>query len=565
MGIGAAIKSHSERPIVVCGVGDGTTQEGEFLEAVAEAVRWQLPVLFLVEDNHYAISTSTRGKTFFDLPTGPASEFYGLPIHRLDGTDAVAADARFGPLVAAIRDSRSPRLVVLEVERLSNHTSSDDQARYRRAEEISEGRARGDPIANLREVLLRNAIKPSELDEIERSVRRVVRAAADQALSETDPTPVFTAKAPLPPEVSARSEYRGFASSSRLTMREAMTAVLHARLSSDPRVFLYGQDIEDPKGDVFGVTRGLSTAFPGRVVNAPLSESTIVGTAIGRSLAGQRCVAFIQFADFLPLAFNQIVSELGSMYWRTNGGWQCPVIVMVACGGYKPGLGPFHGQTMDGFAAHVPGLDVVMPSSADDAAGLLNAAFDSLRPTVFFYPKTCLNLAERATSTDVADQFVPLGKSRRLRSGDDLTLVTWGSPVIPCEKAARVLFESGFTLDLLDLRTLSPWDESSVIASAEKTGRLVVVHEDNQTGGFGAEVLATVGERAKRHVQVRRVSRSDSYLPYHFGNQLEVLPSFKRILEACSDLLGCDCTWERPPCEPPGQVSILRPGGRPRR
>ena len=174
-------------------------------------------------------------------------------------------------------------------------------------------------------------------------------------------------------------------------MREALNRVLRDQLQANRDVHLLGQDIEDPKGDVFGVTKGLSTAFPGRVRNAPLSESTIVGTSIGRALTGQRPVAFIQFADFLPLGFNQIISELGSMYWRTDGSWQAPVILMVSCGGYKAGLGPFHAQTLESILAHVPGIDVVMPSSAGDAAGLLNAAFQSKRPTVFLYPKSGLN------------------------------------------------------------------------------------------------------------------------------------------------------------------------------
>ncbi|MBS0207103.1 MAG: 2-oxoisovalerate dehydrogenase [Planctomycetes bacterium] len=563
VGVAAAIKDRSERPIVVCSVGDGTTQEGEFLEAVAEAVRWHLPVLFLIQDNRWSISTPTRGRTFFDHPSGPADEFYGMPIQRFDGTDVVSVAAQFASVVSAIRDSCRPQLVVLEVERLANHTNADDQTKYRESDEINYGRENRDPLVKLRNQLLNSWVSVPELEELECSVKRTVHGAAEGALLESDPVPAFVAKAPFATEFLNKQEYRGNDSGPRLTMREAIGEVLRTRLSSDPRVFLYGQDIEDPKGDVFGVTRGLSTAFRHRVINAPLSESTIVGTSIGRALAGQRPVAFIQFADFLPLAFNQIASELGSMYWRTNGGWQCPVILMVTCGGYKPGLGPFHAQTMDGFAAHIPGLDVVMPSSAADAAGLLNAAFESPRPTIFFYPKSCLNLSDRATSTDVERQFVLPGKALRLSSGTDLTLVTWGNPVAQCEAVASSLSDIGYSVDLHDLRSLSPWDESAVIASVEKTKRLVVVHEDNHTGGFGAEVLATVTERAAFPVHARRITRSDTYVPYHYGNQLEILPSFKRILETCADLLECDVTWQPPPLESSGQETIRAMGSGP--
>ena len=196
-------------------------------------------------------------------------------------------------------------------------------------------------------------------------------------------------------------------------MLEALREALRAWLKKDPRVSLYGQDLEDPKGDVFGLTRGLSTAFPGRVANAPLSESTIAGVGIGRALAGGRPVSCLQFADFLPLAFNQIASEMGSMWWRTDGGWTVPMVLMAPCGGYRSGLGPFHAQTFESIVAHTPGVDVVVPSTAADAVGLLNAALRGGRPTVFLYPKVCLNDPTLATSRDVAEQIVLPGKIGR--------------------------------------------------------------------------------------------------------------------------------------------------------
>ncbi len=343
-------------------------------------------------------------------------------------------------------------------------------------------------------------------------------------------------------------------------MREALNATLRERLASDPRVFLLGEDIEAPKGDVFGVTRGLSTAFPGRVRNSALSESTIVGTCIGRALAGQRPVAFIQFADFLPLAWNQIVSELGSMYWRTNGGWQCPVIVMVTCGGYKPGLGPFHAQTM---AAHTPGIDVVMPSTAADAAGLLNAVFESGRPTLFFYPKACLNLTGQTTSADVVRQFVPLGSARVVCPGSDVTLVSWGAPLQQCRQAVELLASANIQVELIDLRSLSPWDESAVLRSVRQTRRLVVVHEDNVTCGFGAEVLARVAEQCDVPVTMRRLARPDVYVPCHFGSQLEVLPSCRSIVTTIADLCGFNVRWSTPPAEHSGLTAIHTIGSGP--
>ena len=322
--------------------------------------------------------------------------------------------------------------------------------------------------------------------------------------------------------------------------------MLRHRLAADSRVTLFGEDIEDPKGDVFGLTRGLTRAFPGRVFNSPLSESTIVGVSIGRALAGARPVAFIQFADFLPHAFNQILSELGSMHWRTDGTWQCPVILMIACGAYRPGLGPFHSQTLESVIAHVPGVDVLMPSTAADCAGLLNAAFESGRPTLFFYPKALLNDRDRTTSSDVDRQIVPLGKARFVSRGDDLTVVTWGSTVVLCEKAASALERAGVRVDLIDLRSIAPWDHKAVCDSVRRTRKLLVVHEDNSTCGFGAEVVAAVLEFVGAPVEARRVTRPDTYVPCNFSNQIEVLPSFKRVLNVAAELLNLELTWRSP-------------------
>jgi 2-oxoisovalerate dehydrogenase E1 component len=548
VGVAAAVRDRPARPVVLCAVGDGTTQQGEFLEACAEAVRWQLPVLFLVEDNRWAISTPTAGRTFYSLPDGPAEAFYGLPIRRVDGRDAVAAYHAFREVVARMRDDRRPALVVLDVERLADHTNADDQSLYRDAAEIRAARAGADPVRILEGRLRDMGVSERALLALRAEVEAAVADAEAEAAGGPDPAAVFGAKAPLPPDLTDPArEYRGRAGAPRLTMREALGQVLRERLAHDDRVVLYGQDIEDPKGDVFGVTRGLSTAFPGRVRNAPLSESTIVGASVGRALAGDRPVAFLQFADFLPLAYNQIVSELGSLYWRTAGGWQAPVIVMASCGGYRPGLGPFHAQSPESVAAHTPGVDVLMPSTAADAAGLLNAAFASGRPTLFFYPKACLNLAAQATSADVSRHFVPIGVARTARAGRDITLVAWGNTVGLCAKAAEALAAAGVEAEVLDLRSLSPWDERAVLASAEKTGRLVVVHEDNHTCGLGAEVLATVAEKARAPVAVRRVTRPDTYVPCNFANQLEVLPSLRSVLAAAAALLDLQLTWRDPP------------------
>ncbi len=545
VGIAKAIKNDGRRPLVLASLGEGSTQEGEFLEACAEAVRDELPVLFLVQNNRWAISTRTAGKTFFSLPSGDVDSFYGMPIHRVDGRHVVPAAEVLEEVVSSIRQDRRPQIVLFDVERLASHTNADDETIYRPADEIARAAASGDPIANLRSHLLDGGTDSATLDQIESEVIAEVHAAEAASFAGEEPAPTTTAKAPLRVELTHPSrERRGLDAEQTLTMKDALRDVLQRQLRSNPDVLLFGEDIEDPKGDVFGVTRGLSTEFPDRVRNSPLSESTILGTCIGQAMAGKRPVAFLQFSDFLPLAYNQLTNELANIYWRSNGQSSAPVIVMIPCGGYRAGLGPYHSQTHEAVAAHTPGLDVFMPSTATDAAGLLNAAFQSGRPSLFFYPKALLNDPEQTTSADVERQFVPIGPARKVRSGRDLTLVAWGNTVRLCNQVAVTLEQAGVDTEILDLRSISPWDERSVLASAEHTARLIVVHEDNHTCGLGAEVVATVAEKARVPVALRRVTRADTLLPCNFANQIEVVPSFRRLLTTAAEMLKLELTWD---------------------
>ena len=562
VGVAHEIQSRPGEPLVVCSMGDGTSQQGEVLEAIAEAVRARLPVLFWVEDNHLAISTSTRGKTFYDLPSGPAQSFYGMPVHRLDGRNPLECQVQLGPIVRELRSSRGPALVVVSLDRLTHHTNADDERTYRTASELQAVRAESDPLPSLRQHLLRLGFSGKNIEAQEARWSAEAESAAEKALHSPNPVANLDARPPWPARLSGRQEYRGTGESQN-HMLESMRRVLRHQLSQEPRATLFGEDVEDPKGDVFGLTRGLSTQFPGRVLNTALSESTIAGVGVGRALAGGLPVACIQFADFIPIAFNQIASEMGSMHWRTLGTWSVPMLLLSPCGGYRPGLGPFHAQTFESILAHVPGIDVLMPSTAADAAGLLNAAFAGGRPTVFLYPKVCLNDPAFATSDDVEQHWVEPGKARRIREGNQLTLVTWGGTVPLCLRVASLLEAHGVPIDLLDLRSLSPWDSDAVCASAERTGRLVVVHEDNWTCGFGAEVLATAAERCRRPLTVRRITRPDTYVPCNYVNQLEVLPDFKRIVQTVAELCGLTIDWKLDVADPGADFVLEAVGSSP--
>jgi 2-oxoisovalerate dehydrogenase E1 component len=560
VGVASAIKHEPGNPFVLVSAGDGATQQGDFYEAVAEAVRSHLPVLFLIEDNRFALSTVTKGNTFYSLPDGDADAFYGLPIHRIDGSDTVASFSMFGCVVSSIRENRGPQIVVFNVERLESHTNADDQSVYRSEAELRQAMENADPCAKLRETLLGQGADEAAIKAVENEVQQQIDAAFHEARKGTAPQTDLTAKRPLP---EPREEYRGTAENRELSMLEAMRETLRSRLASDAKTSLLGQDIEDPKGDVFGLTRGLSQAFPERVHNAPLAENTILGVATGQALAGGHPVAFMQFADFLPVAYNHLFSEIGAMHWRTNGQWESPVLVMSIAGAYRPGLGPYHAQTMESICAHIPGIDVFMPSNAADAAGLLNAIFESGRPSVFLFPKSLINDRTHTTSADVEKQYVPIGRARVTRAGQDITIVSWGGSMPVCERTADALAEIGVNAEIIDLRTIFPWDEETVLASARKTGRLLVVHEDNQTAGMGGEIAAVIAEKAGGEVQVARVTRPDTYIPYEFSCQIDVLPSYRRTLEKCCEMLDIDIRWDKPVEEEAGLVTVKAIGSSP--
>ncbi|MFW5814909.1 MAG: thiamine pyrophosphate-dependent enzyme, partial [Spirochaetota bacterium] len=564
-GVASVVKDQDGAPIVLCSLGDGMTQQGEVLEAIGQTVRDRLPVLFLIQDNAFAISTKTLARTFYSTPDGESDEFYTVPIRRVDGRDPIEAYDTFGEIVADMRKNRRPSIAVFNVDRLSNHTNADDQRMYRTPEEIEHVRSTGDPITVLARRLTDAGVSADELESTRSEIESELREIARRVQRAPEPQPTSTAVKPLPDRLADRSsEYTGGEDGDgELTMLEAIREVLKARMGSDERVQLFGEDLEDPKGDVFGITRGLTQKYPGRVVNSPLAEATIVGYSIGQALAGKRPVAFLQFADFLPIAYNQVFAEMGSMYWRTDGGWQAPVILMVTCGGYRPGLGPFHASSMEGIAAHTPGVDVFMPSTAGEAAGLLNAAFESERPTIFFYPKNCLNDRSATTTTDVAKQLVPIGTARTVRTGEHITFVGWGNTVRLCRQAAVALDGVGVSAEVIDLRSIVPWDVDVVADSVSKTGRLVVVHEDNHTAGMGAEVIATVSERISTPIVTRRVTRGDTYVPCNFANQLEVLPSYKRVLETAVDILGGTVLWKLPEDSASGMRTVEAIGASP--
>ncbi len=541
VGAALALKSKSDKAIVLASMGDGSSQEGQVLEAFAEAAREAAPVLFLIHDNQWAISYATQGKTFWSLPDGrQLEEYWGIPIAYINGSDPAACGRLLEEAITAVRTSQKPRIVILASARIGEHSSADRQETYRDPDELDHERTAKDPVQNMRRFLLDSGYAEDDLHLLEEGVKTEIEQALAIAKSMSCPEPCLESSPETNPGWN-KQEHAPIADQG-LTMAQVLNAVLASYLESDLSVSLRGQDIEDPKGDVLGLSKGLSTRFPGRVTNAPLAEATIVGAAIGRALAGEKPVVFIQFSDFLPHVWSQLVCDAASFWWRSGGDTACPLIVLAPCGGYRHGLGPFHSHSPEGSLAHIPGLNVFMPSNAPDAAGLLDAAFNSRTPTVLLYPNNLLHKPSHYAPSGVAEFFVRPGQARKVHQGDDLTIVAWGNTVPLCEEVTLQLEAAGVMCDLLDLRTITPWDRIAVLDSARRTGRIVVVHEDTLTGGFGAEVIAWVATHVPG-VMARRVARPDVLLPANNANQLALLPSVSSILQAAADLLDLDIHW----------------------
>jgi 2-oxoisovalerate dehydrogenase E1 component len=544
VGMALSLKERKVPEVVVACTGEAATREGEALEAIAQAAEDKLPVVFVIEDNGFGISTRTNGRNFWTIPNGTAEGreaikwLYGCRVEIMDGLDPVTVLMTASAAIERARTGAGPTCLVAKTERIRSHSSSDDQRIYRSAEEIQDAAAK-DPVKRYVERCLRDAvITPRDLAALQAKIGKEVEAASVRACRAREPDPASVkgaAFAPLPDGLPEREQHLPSYLSKRsggLTMAQCIDAVLEQEMRLNGRVVLFGEDIEDPKGDVFGVTRGLSRQFPGRVRNSPIAEATIIGTSVGRALMGDLPVAAIQFVDFIGPGLNQLINEVTTLHWRSMGQWNSAMVIMAPCGGYLPGLGPWHSQTNEALFAHLPGLHVVVPSSPGDAAGLLRYALRCNRPVLFLYPKALLHSAEDTVEEPTLDCMAPFGQARVVREGSDVTLVTWGNCVTLCRAAAAQAAKEGIECEILDLRSITPWDTRAVRDSVIKTGRLLVVHEDAQTCGFGAEIIATTVSTSFELLRAvpGRVTRGDDHIPYNHALELSVLPSVEGVL-----------------------------------
>ena len=528
-------------------LGEGATSEGEFWESLNTACTLHLPVLFLVADNGFAISVPSS-----DQSPAPISElvagFRGLEIYRFDGRDYFTARREGARAIAHVRAGVGPGLIHATVTRPYSHSAADTQSKYRSAEELAD-EAEHDPILQLERALVHaGVLDQAGADEIRASAKAVVADAAREALAAARPDPsTITDHVYVLPVVEER-ELADNEGGDVVAFGESIRRTLHEQMEADERIRVFGEDVADAreqvlanvegKGGVFGTTHGLQRAFGiARCFNTPLAEANIVGRAVGQAIRGLKPAPEIQFFDYIWPAMQQIKSEAATIRWRSNGAFHVPMVLRVPIGGYLTGGSIWHSQCGESIFAHVPGLLIAFPSRARDAAGLLRTAFKAEDPVLFLEHKHLLRQPYTKDPYPPSDYFVPFGKGSVRRAGDDLTVVTWGATV---EKSLQAAAQVEGSIEVIDLRSLVPWDRDLVGESVRKTGRVLVVHEDVLTCGFGAEVAAWIADElfSDLDAPVRRVAAIDTPVAYEPTLEDAVLPQVDDIAAALRSLLA---------------------------
>jgi 2-oxoisovalerate dehydrogenase E1 component len=535
--------------IVLITIGEGSTSEGEFWESLSTACTRSLPVLYLVEDNGYAISTPVEVQT----PGGDVSRlvtnFPSLQVYRCDGTDYLASFDTMREAVAHVRSRKGPALVHAKVVRPYSHSLSDDEKLYKTKEE-REAEARRDPVVRLRDLILSEELASAEeLAKLLGDVEREVNAAAEQALAAPKPEPETAARYVFSPTVdptSSEFDTEPAPGGAPDTMVAAINATLRDEMARNPRIVVFGQDVADAsresalarvpgKGGVFKVTHGLQKLYGSeRVFNSPLAEANIIGRAVGMALRGIKPVVEIQFFDYIWPGYMQLRDEMAMMRYRSNNHWSCPMVVRVPIGGYLRGGAPYHSQSGVAIFAHCPGIRIVFPSNARDAAGLLRTAIRCDDPVMFLEHKHLYRQTYNKAGYQGPDYLVPFGKASVVREGADIVIVTWGALVQRSIVAAQQAEKEGLSVAIVDLRTIVPLDWDTIAAYTKKTNRVIVAHEDQMTAGFGGHIAARIGEELfdELDAPVTRVAALDCPVAYAPVLEEAILPGSADVLKA---------------------------------
>jgi 2-oxoisovalerate dehydrogenase E1 component len=540
--------------VVLCTTGDGTTSEGEFWESLNGACNLKLPVVYLVEDNGYAISVPVEVNTAGGSISKLVASFPGLYVEEVDGCDLVASHQALQRAVDYARQRKGPALVHAHVIRPYSHSQSDDEVLYRPPEERDEDAAR-DPLTTFPAWLVAQGhATEAQLEKIREETDAVVLAATDAALAAEQPGPETVERFVYSPDIDPTSEQFDTEddpqfSGNETTMVDLLNACMRDEMRRDEKILIFGEDVADVsreqylgkvkgKGGVFKVTWGLQKEFgAARVYNSPLAEATIVGRAVGLAIRGFKPVVEVQFFDYIWPAFMQIRDELATMRWRSNGDFSTPVVVRTTYGGYIRGA-VYHSQTGASLFTHTPGLRVVCPATALDANGLLRTAIRCDDPVLFLEHKHLYRQTYNKAAYPGANFMIPFGKAKVVREGTDVTIVTYGATVQRSFAAANQLAEEGLSVEVIDLRTLSPWDQDAVYESVKKTNRAIVVYEDSLSWGYGAEIAARIADDCFPWLDapVKRVASTDTFVGYAPRLEDAILPQVDDVKRACEEI-----------------------------
>ena len=538
-----------EDEVTYLSLGDGTTSEGEFWEALNYACLRRLPVVIIVEDNGYAISVPVEAQT----PGGDISKlvqgFPHLLVQSIDGTDFLASCAAVRDAVAHARARRGPAFIHAKVIRPYSHSLSDDERLYKTPEERAEEATR-DPIVRMAEFLESEGLATeAELESLHKEIEREVNEAADRAIASEKPgrdtVERFVYSADIDPS-SSDFESTPAPDAKPDTMVAAINRTLKDEMARNPRIVVFGEDVADcsreaalecvpGKGGVFKVTHGLQRTFGStRVFNAPLAEASIIGRAIGMATRGLKPVVEIQFFDYIWPAMMQIRDEMSMLRYRSNNAFSCPMVIRVAIGGYLRGGAPYHSQSGESIFAHTPGIRIAFPSNAEDAAGLLRTAIRCDDPVLFLEHKHLYRQTYNKSPYPGPDYTIPFGKAAIRREGVDVLVITWGALVQRSLLAAQQAEKDGISVMVLDLRTIVPFDWQTITEAVAKTNRVVIAHEDQLTCGFGAELAARMADELFEHLDapVRRVAALDTPVAYYPDLEEEILPQAVDVLKA---------------------------------
>ena len=548
---GRASRYHPD-DVTYVSLGDGTTSEGEFWESLNSACLGHLPIVFVVEDNGYAISVPVEVQTAGGDISQLVSSFPGLQVQSIDGTDFVESYLAMARAVAYARARKGPALVHARVTRPYSHSLSDDEKLYKTAAERA-AEATRDPLKRMRELLLAEGFaSESELSALAEEVDREIADATTRAIAAPKPTTDTVGLYVYSPDVDPTSE--AFATppapeGKPETMVAAINRTLGDEMARDPRVLIFGEDVADcsradalesvsGKGGVFKVTHGLQRRFGGnRVFNSPLAEANIVGRATGMATRGLKPVVEIQFFDYIWPAMMQIRDELTMLRYRSNNAFSCPIVIRVAIGGYLRGGAPYHSQSGESIFAHCPGIRIAFPSNAQDAAGLLRTAIRCDDPVLFLEHKHLYRQTYNKGEYPGADYMLPFGKSAIRREGEDVVVLTWGALVQRSLLAAQQAEKDGISVMVVDLRTIMPFDWDTISKAVIRTNRVVIAHEDQLTCGFGAELAARISGELFQHLDapIRRVAALDTPVAYYPALEEAILPQSADVLKAIKE------------------------------